>query len=208
MDIKDLKSILNKYPNLKFDKENGVLKGYHDVDIDDIYNIEVYIQDFPIRYPIVYETGGRIKKDADWHIYTDTGSCCFGTEAQEQISVKTRVKTLEDFLDYIVIPYFQNNSYKEEFGVYYNGEYSHGALGNIESYRDILKVENLFLIQMLLKLRLRGFHFLSSSKCYCGLQKPIEKCHGIYYEQLFLINDKIIYRDLNSIVNYLVRNKK
>jgi hypothetical protein len=194
---KQIKLVLQKYPFLKYNKERGILFGTIDSDDNDFYEIEIsQLNHFPNKFPMVKETGERIPKKEDRHIYENTLSCCFTTRAREQILLKTHVKKLIDFFDLIVIPYFQNNSYYEINGEYSQGEYSHG-LGNLEGYIDILGIDDVKKVFDLLEfVTTKGFILKPTNKCYCGNGLKLKSCkHRKNYKRLKYINLEIIRSD-------------
>ena len=140
-----VEEVLKHYPKLKFSSKSG--KIYGDLNVDkkdeDIYEVEIDFSDFPNSFPKVWEIGERIPPKIDRHINRDL-SCCFTTQVKEKIYLKTKIFTLKNFVDYILIPFLQNNSFFELNGKYKNGEHSHSKTeSTIESYIDILGIKDL-----------------------------------------------------------------
>ena len=183
--MNQIESVLEKYPSLEYDKEKDIIFGMIEVDENDKYEIQVLeLNRFPNKFPMVREIGERIPRKADRHIYENTFSCCFTTPSREQILLKTRIKSLLNFMDLIVAPYFQNNSYYEINKEYSQGEYSH-AFGIIESYVDILEIDNLETTLFLLLREVQPkFRLKPIDMCYCGNGKKLKNCHRKSYRNL------------------------
>lgn len=201
-----INEVLKKYPSLSFKESDYRFTGKIVVDWEDNdqYQIQMDISNFPDRFPSVKETGGRIPKKADRHIYTDNKSCCFTTPAFEQILLKTEIITLLDFVNLIVIKYFQNNSYYELNGHYKDGEYRHGSLGKLQSYMDILSLPvDKVLHALYLRIHKKKFNKIELC-CFCG-NKEIRSCHLQNYRKLNLVDDKTIFDDLSEFYNLLLK---
>jgi len=190
--------VLKKYPYLYLSKE-GVLNGFIEVDINDLYEIEIIYKGFPNRFPIVKEIEGRIPRKADRHIYKD-GECCLTTKVIEQVLLrKKRINTLSNFIDEIVVPFFQNNSYFEQNEKYIYDDYTHGIPGHFESYADILMVKDVGTVVEQLINRFNYKKFGKNEVCFCGSGKKVKDCHLFCYNDLFYIDDELIRNDLNEL---------
>ncbi len=196
--------VLKKYPSLKLDIEKSLLIGdliVDKVDEDD-YEVEIDFSCFPTRFPIVWETGERIPRKLDRHIYSN-GSCCFTTKAMQEILLKTEVKTLLDFIDKMLIPFLQNNSYYELNKCYKNGEYLHDiGVATFETYMDILGIEDIRVICQLIQERLFTKNKIRPNEfCYCGSGVKIKKCnnHEERYKRFRLISKERLKLDLINL---------
>ncbi len=202
----DKKAVLRKYPSLIYDSGKDMFKGQLVLPDGDVYEIEISsLRQFPNSFPIVKEVGGRIPPKMDRHIYTDSCSCCFCPPAKEEILLKTRVKTLIDFIDLIVVPFFQNNSFYEINLSYAEGEYSH-YFGILEGYCDLLNVSDYRVILRVLVHLSEGFLTLQpSSKCYCGSGKSLKKCstHRKRYKKIRLLSRERVRADFFQIIEAL-----
>lgn len=208
MDIKSqIYEVLNYYQSLKYDSDSNSIYGDLAVCKNDIYEIRIDIRDFPDAFPFVCETGERIPQCADRHIYSNTKTCCFTTSANAQILLKTKIKTLLDFIKEIVIPYFLNNSFYEINGFYADSTYSHGIDGIIEGYMEILQLSkdtNDYLIAQILMRRFKGENLNIRDKCYCESGTTLKKCqkgkHDIAYRRFKLIEMELLINDYNKIM--------
>jgi hypothetical protein len=213
MDInQQINEVLESFPHLNWDKDNLEFTGELFIASNDSYDIRVVLSVYPNRFPLVFEIGERIPSKADRHVYEGLGNCCLTTAAKECILLKTKIKTLHDFISLIVVPYFQNNSFYELNKQYKEGEYSHGTPGIIQGYGDILNIEEMRLIPAILKDRVSGELLNNRSKCYCGSGFTIKTCnHGLHkksYQEFMLIDNIQIKNDLYKWINPYLREIK
>ncbi|MDM1397845.1 hypothetical protein HX049_11715 [Myroides odoratimimus] len=186
MDINDqIKQVLQKHKGFKLVKDSCILYGSLLISEEDSYEVEINFKNFPACFPIVHELDDRIPKKVERHIYSDTGSCCFTTRAKADIFLETQIFTLLDFIDKIVIPYFENNSYYEINGRYHGDEYSHNKQGVIEGYYDILGITDILPIYRLILNRLKGQKIKLKDGCYCGSKEALKKCNNGLHERKY-----------------------
>lgn len=193
MDIKEeVEMTLRKHTGLAYDAEGNRVYGELWISDDDSYEVEIVLDKYPKFFPSVYETGERIPRGKpDRHVYTDTGGCCLTTKAKSQILLRTSVTTFLLFIDKVVVPYFQNNSYYELNDRYFDEEYSHGPLGVAESYADILQINDPGkIVRTLYELVTKG-KLRIHDHCYCGSGASLKKCTGGLHDRC--------YRDLRRI---------
>ncbi len=178
---------------------------------DDYYDICIELSPYSEYFPVVFETGERIPKKVDRHVYSDTGSCCFTTNAMAQILLKTSITSLMDFMKEIVIPYFMNNSYYEIHDRYFDVEYSHGPVGVVEGYRDIFQIADEFRIAKVMFDYLNGGKLKVHQNCYCGSGKSLLRCkNGIHdkcYRNFRKVSQEQIRLDLYSHFHEYLRQK-
>lgn len=200
MDInQQIMEVIKHYPTLNHDEISNSLKGELFISASDSYDVSIELNRYPKSFPIVYEVDERILREVHRHIYSDTGSCCLTTNAKAQILLKTKITSLHLFVKDIVVPYFQNNSYYELNGKYKTEEYSHFALGVVESYRDILQTSNDRMIAQLIAYQAQGNRKLRfHDACYCGSRSSFKHCsHGEHYK---------CYKDFRKIDNATLVN--
>ncbi|NOQ25452.1 MAG: hypothetical protein GQ564_08830 [Bacteroidales bacterium] len=198
-----LNNVLKEHPLLKYDQTERVFKGTLIVDDEDndSYKVEIQLGEFPKKFPLVWEVGERIPRKLDRHIYLNREDCCFTTLAMQQILLrKGRIKTIPDFINKIVIPYFQNNSYYEINGKYKNGEYEHGIEGVFQAYQDILELNSIKITINVLIWHLKNKKLGKNEHCFCGNGKKVKDCHLYKYNDLKYINDDTIKSDLSILI--------
>lgn len=208
MDIRDeIDNLLSKYSTLSYNEKEGYLEGEVFIDDFDSYNVKILLGEYPVRFPVVFETDERIPRKVYRHIYSNSGSCCFTTQAKAQILLKTKIRSLTCFVKEILIPYFQNNSYYEINGCYQTEEYSHDKSGVIEGYIDILKTDKLSSIAELIYGRINGEKLSIRNECYCGSGVKLKKCnhgkHDICYREFRMIDILTLKADFITFYNYL-----
>lgn len=212
MDInEEIKEVLLKYKNLKYDEQNNILYGKIFVTDDDDYELKIELDNYPKLFPRVYEIDDRIPKKADRHIYTDTGSLCFTTKAKAQILLKTKINSLLEFFNEILIKYLENNSYYEIHKKYFKEEYSHNPLGVLEAYQEVLGVKDANLIAKLLYERMNGRKLKIRDFCYCHSGLTMKKCnqgkHSQNYRIFRKIDKEVIEEDLKTHIYKFVNIK-
>lgn len=212
MDIsKQINQVLRDFPHLIYDSNKKQLLGELFITEYDSYDIKIELNGFPKSFPLVYEIGERIPPKMDRHIYPNKGNCCLTTVAKEQILIKTKIHTLGSFISLIVIPFLQNNSFFELNKRYNKGEYSHGVPGVIESYQDILQLDNKYQVSDVLELLIKR-KLSISNQCYCGSGYTLGKCkngmHKKSYNEFKLIDNKQLNDDLYKWINPYLREVK
>lgn len=155
---------------IEIDGEDGERWGAFDVRV-------ILPRSYPIGLPALFEVGGRIKQDANWHINED-GSCCTGPYAAEMSKYGGRAVLL-DWLDGSAHPFLANHLYKERFGRYRSGEYSHGIPGIVEYYQELWPTDLPGIIHRLRQV-VKLEHLSSSSPCFCGSGLRYAKCHATH----------------------------
>lgn len=164
--------------------------------IQDEYLIEIVLTTSKHSYlPQVYEKGSRINqvierkklKPEDFHI-NPNGAACLCLNIQEKDFLPNGFN-LEDFFQYLVIPFFYAQSYFEKNESWPWGQYGHGICGLLEWYlkqTNITKSEiEVFLkyvdaqsdgklLKNLLpeKKEIKGHH-----DCVCGSTLRFRNCH-------------------------------
>ena len=208
MELKyQVSELLGHYPGLSFNEINNSIDGELFISKDDSYDVSIELEPYPRNFPKVFEVSERIPRKVTRHIYSDSGSCCLSTQAKAQVLLKTKITSLYLFVKEIVVPYFQNNSYFELKGRYKTDEYSHNQLGVIEGYRDILKLDNDYLIARLMYNRIEYKKLKMHDLCYCGSGQVLKKCNGgIHfncYKDFRKIDIDVLKGDLMVFMKYL-----
>ncbi|MGB3343083.1 MAG: hypothetical protein WBA61_04160 [Aequorivita sp.] len=196
---KEIEEVLQKYPDLVYDAKDHFLKGTLLLPCQDSYEVLIDLKSYPRFFPTVFEVGSRIPKKAQRHIYGDTGSCCFTTRAQSQILLKTKINSLLQFIDEIVVRYFENNSYYEINDRYYGEEYSHNIRGILEGYQDILRIKETKLIFKVMAQRIRNQKLRPNDLCYCGSKRKMKQCHQDEYRNFRKIERKVVKEDFHYL---------
>jgi hypothetical protein len=142
--------------------------------VDD-YKIEIRSRiGFPFLFPRVVEIGNSYEHSMDWHTNADY-TCCFTTSIRERIYCTHGLDPIK-FMKEIVIPYFTNQTYRKINGYYLHGEYSHGFLGVLQAYEDILKLKGFDNVNRMVN-GILNTKYSRTAKCPICNGKSIRNCH-------------------------------
>lgn len=196
--IKEAELIQHEYTGLKLEVDdiNGVpyisgiirLISKSDLFIDS-YTIKIVpTKEYPLRFPWVYEIGGRIPNNIDWHVYPDDGHWCFSSIPEEILTCKAGIN-LGNFIENQVQPYLFNQKYRETYGFFLK-ERPHGNKGNVQFFMETFNTKDLTAI-------IKGLLFIKQrnepnrvSQCFCGAQRKYRKCHKETFRRLSAFNDQ------------------
>lgn len=154
----------------------------------DHYEIRIVPTKFyPTRFPHVFEIGGRIPINFDWHVFEQDGHCCIKSLPEEILICKSRINLLT-FIQDEVIPYFFNQKFRDIHG-YFLKERSHGDEGPIEFFKEKFKTKNLGII-------LKGLALIREqklpnrvAKCFCNSGLKYRNCHREALKELSKFNN-------------------
>lgn len=169
------------------------------------YEVEIHCSPyFPKQFPLLFETGGKIPRIGDWHVYEDTGSCCVKIIPEELLRCKKGITVIE-YIREEVIPYLFNQTHRRIEGYYVNGEYSHGTKGIFEYYSQLLGTGNN------VKQLLQFMHFIATherpqrtSSCFCGKKAKFRHCHRNAFDKLKLLGNDFIREQYTDIVRMVI----
>lgn len=198
---KDLSIIKDYYPKLKYNKKgkNRYLTGYIDVfDADDNYcdSFEITIKipnDYPKSFPKMFEIGGKINSIDNSHINRD-GSCCVCSLQEEDIRLKRKSISIQEFIEEFAIPFLANIIYYKEKQKYANGEYKHGIDGVIQYYQELFGKENIKEVMAEISNTIsvkKG----RNDKCFCGSDLKYKRCHLKFKQKLEKLSTSRLLKD-------------
>lgn len=168
--------------------------------MQDKYAIEIQsVPDYPLKFPLVFETGGRIPRNIDWHIFEPDGHCCLKNQPEE-ILICRRGIDLKSFIEKEVKPYFFNQAYRERYG-YYLHDRSHGLLGQLEFFFDLLKTKDLLKLYRFMTFVRRRVEPTRSENCFCGSGEKYRRCHREAYRTMCEFTDTEIGYFLNELTS-------
>lgn len=192
-------NVLAKYNGLKRNLKDSkpIISGIIEI-IDkngkfwDDYTIEIHCsEDYPNRYPYLYEISNKIPKIGDWHIFEDTLSCCVTIPPKEILRCKKGI-TLLEYIDEEVMPYFFNQTHRRVEGYYANGEYSHGVKGLYEYYSELFKINDVKELVRLMVWICKSPKPDRRSICFCGRNIKYRHCHKKVYEDMVSMGKDIL----------------
>lgn len=129
--------------------------------------------DYPQSMPWVFESGDRIPKTLDRHVFTGSGVACLIVPEEWQAADD---RSFHAFMAGPVRDYFLGQLIYDEKGSFPHGERDHGTEGLIESYSEMIGIENEEIavrrwLRCLTKRQLKG-HF----DCPCGSGIRLRDC--------------------------------
>lgn len=154
-------------------------------------------RDFPAFEPYIAETGKRLPREIDRHVYP-WGQCCTCVWPQwrgttEKVSVKA-------FVDGPVRDFFLSQLYFEQHKDWPFGEWKHGKSGLIEAAKAMLGLSSLDLSEQ----QLRAYMNAATAKsvkghwsCPCGSGKRLRDCHR---EQVEALNRQVSKLDVRRLL--------
>lgn len=175
--------------------------------VQDNYAIEIQsVPDYPLKFPLVFETGGRIPRNIDWHIFETDGHCCLKNQPEE-ILICRRGIDLESFIEREVKPYFFNQAYREKYGFYLQ-ERSHGLLGQLEFFFDLFRTKDLLKLYKFMTFVRKRSEPTRSADCFCGSGEKYRRCHREAYRTMCEFTDREFGYFLHELThsNAFVRN--
>ena len=156
----------------------------------DTYSIEIHpVSDYPNRFPIVFEVGGRVPKNIDWHVFESDGHCCIRTLPEEIIACRIGINLI-GFIKEEVEPYFYSQTFRRLNGYFLN-ERSHGFFGDIEFFGEVLDTNDILnMIKWLHFILQRKEPNRVAKKCFCGKDVMYRHCHRNAYRRLAKFSDE------------------
>lgn len=96
-----LEYVIKKFPNFKIEESGSgkILKGILDItnsenEVVSSFSVEIrFSPGFPFRFPFLFEVGGDIPNEADWHKYPN-GRCCITVDPDEILKCKNGISVL------------------------------------------------------------------------------------------------------------------
>lgn len=203
--VSQLGSAAEAFPNLSIIDKDGqkYLKGILDIYNDEKIHVGSFLveirhqEGFPHLFPLLFEVGGEIPIEADWHRYSN-GQCCITVPADEILKCANGI-TVREFIRKYAIGYLANHIYRQKEGYYKNGEYGHEAAGLRDFYTGVFKTDNIRLWVILCRLAFKNFEQERYSQCFCESGKKYKKCHEPIIETLRKIGPKQVLNDFNSM---------
>lgn len=180
--LRELEATLReRYPNLHAFIEEGrcrIRGTYAVMDEDreiDRYRLEIALpEDYPASLPRVWETTGRIERDADRHAFTD-GALCLGTPLSLWIDLQGDF-SIERVLDIPIRNFLIGNGLVEVGEPWPHNERSHGAKGLLEHLQELIGTRQPVMAATFLQAMAEG-KVTKHSRCPCGSGKKLFKCH-------------------------------
>jgi len=165
----------------------------------DFYQIKAGVTaGFPEEEPVVFEEGDRIPRTAERHVFPKDGNCCLGVWEEWLLTAPDH--RFATFLTGPMHDYFVSQTYYEAQGAWPFGERSHGKLGVLEAYGDLLglppdeKTIAVYL-RLLSRQTIKGH-----SLCPCGSGRRLRKCHVDELEHLRRMIPAVIAKRMHHTI--------
>ena len=195
--LAEARDIVDSYEKLRLVEKNEKIIVSGELDLvdeqrncHDMYSVEIHpVSSYPNRFPLVFEVGGRIPRNIDWHVFESDGHCCICTYPEEILTCREGI-TLSTFVENQVTPYFYSQTFRRLKGYFLN-ERSHGFLGDTEFFSEVLETKDI-------RKMTRWLYFILqrkepdrvAKKCFCGKNVMYRHCHRKAYRKLAAFSDK------------------
>lgn len=199
--------ILADYPNFHLIEKQGrcILKGIIDIKSKDSetlgsFSVEIAEKEgYPYRFPTLFEIGGDIPTNANWHKYPDD-SCCITILPDEILKCKNGM-TLKCFIEEHAKAYLANHLYRVKNNYYLNGEYSHNNTGYCEFYAKLFGTNDKLKWREIVNIAFLEKDILGRNEsCFCGSSKKYKVCHHLMFKQIRALGKNYIINDLNNLL--------
>lgn len=181
----DLQVFVKAYPGMSVSPATGgptVLRGrfafeatWGGVDVNDAYELRVEVASYPEMLPRVFETGGRIERKADEHVFAESGRLCLGSELRLRQKIGPRLDLLS-FADECIVPFLYAASRRKAEGRFVLGELSHGYAGLFEDYQNLFGVSGEEAVLSALRILATTPGAAMRHPCPCGCGKRLGQC--------------------------------
>lgn len=203
-------ALLFRQPDLEFSETEQYLRAsgpfhiYETVDgsnvLDSFDVVFGFERNFPENEPYVAETGKRLPRDVDRHVYP-WGQCCTCVWPQWRGTVDD--VTVKAFVNGPVRDFFLSQLYFEQHKSWPFGEWAHGKSGLMQAAKSLLGLED----QHLSDYQLRAYMSAATAKtvkghwaCPCGSGKRLRDCHRAQVEAL---NEQVSKLDVRLLMKEL-----
>lgn len=144
--------------------------------IEDSYSIRLEVPTMTsANAPQVFETGGRITRHIDNHVYTN-GALCLGSPWMLRRTIGTP-PDLVTFVNQCVVPFLYSASCRERNGGDLPfSELAHGKAGLLDDYEQILGLRGTKAVSLALRAVSQRHRVANKSACPCGCGKRLGMC--------------------------------
>ncbi|GEM_PF-1997339 len=172
-------------------------------------------EDYPNSLPVCFEmsrnfpkTGSKAMKrhivqNANYTNLPIEGSFCMISSFRIRSVFGNNVMDAYNTINLLLIKHLLNQEFFTRTGTFMgnNGFYKHGPEGLIQSFKELVDVENESLILNILLLNKKNA-LRPNDKCYCGSNKAIRCCHSdiLNKKEHFNVNDEHI----ENLIKYLI----
>jgi hypothetical protein len=164
------------------------------------YDVKIALYDqYPNVLPMIWETGGKITRTADWHV-NNNGSLCVGTDVCQYHTLAAGI-TLLDWIEKLAIPYLANHKLKLDKGNYSNVERSHGWMGVYEEYAELFNISSKNKLLERLRLCSDRAEMSRNISCFCGSGRKYKRCYLLHPEAHRLhVPKMLVWKHIDEIM--------
>ncbi|HWZ63653.1 MAG TPA: hypothetical protein VNX02_11565 [Steroidobacteraceae bacterium] len=145
------------------------------LEVSDAYELRIEVPDYPEHLPNVFETGGRIPRDANHHVFPRSGKLCLGSELRLRQVIGPKLSVLR-FADLCIVPYLYAASRQQTTGGFVLGELAHGNPGILQDYQDIFGVSTPAATRAALRALATKPTSAARHPCPCGCGRRLAQC--------------------------------
>ena len=181
--------IRRRLPDVAIHREDGmvILQGQFPVHDDSGSLLRHYqlAMQFPKNYPkwvplVVMQESG-VKHEVERHMYLKGIAClCLPHEVLDYLPEGIR---FEPFLNNLVRPWLVGQACYDKDKRWPWEARSHSKKGILEGLSDLLKIDDLAIVERYAKLLVRQNPAKGHEVCPCGSEKKLRDCHGEFYGQ-------------------------
>lgn len=164
----------------------------------DSYQIRIVAsENYPDLFPFVFETGGKIPKNVDWHVFETDGHLCLCTLTDEYLKIADGISILK-FIKEELEPYLFNQTHRRLTGFFLN-EMEHGEKGQLMTLKTLLKTDDIMNVAWLLQKAIEGFKMERTELCFCKSGLKYRHCHRDIFERFKCIGEQKLFRLLKFV---------
>jgi hypothetical protein len=145
------------------------------VEVKDSYELRIEVAPYPEALPKVFETGGRIPRKLDEHVFESSGQLCLGSALRLRQMLGQKLNLLT-FADECIVPFLYAATRRKTEGCFVLGELSHGNAGLYEDYQAILGVKGEDAVRAALRILATKSSAAERHPCPCGCGKRLILC--------------------------------
>jgi hypothetical protein len=197
--LAEVEDALIEYPDLRIvrDQEHvgvsGTFPVMHDGKVLARFEVEIgFPATYPRKMPFVIETGGRIPRTADRHVFPHSGRACLQVPEEWKLAPD---RSFRRFLKVPVHNYFLGQALVELGEPWPFGERSHGIQGLLESYGDVVGETDPGAIVRTVQI-LAGREPKGHWQCPCGSGQRLRRCCGPRIRELRTTIPAEVARDI------------
>jgi hypothetical protein len=148
---------------------------WYGVEVKDTYDLRIEVTPYPETLPKVYETGGRIPRKVDEHVFESSGQLCLGTALRLRQTLGPKLDLLS-FADQCIVPFLYAATRRKTEGRFVLGELPHGNRGIYEDYQAILGLKDEESVRAALRILATKPSAADRHPCPCRCGKRLIQC--------------------------------